>query len=120
MVSGGTATFLARHFNGSQELAGNNALVPTGTGVAGAATVAANFSVRDFLEVNASSAGSGNVSMYDPSQTETIGDSLGAAAPTPVALEHDDPHERRAAPDRECRHRVLRRQRRHARHAEHD
>ena len=63
LVSGGTATFLVRYFDGSQELAGNNALHPTGSGVATTATVAANVSVRDFLEVSASDAGSGGVSL---------------------------------------------------------
>ena len=63
VVSGGTATFLARYFNGSQELFGNNALHPTGSGVASATTASADYSVRDFLEVSAADAGSGSVSL---------------------------------------------------------
>jgi hypothetical protein len=63
VVSGGTATFLARYFNGSQELFGNNALRPTASGVATATTAAADYSVRDFLEVSAAQIGSGTVSL---------------------------------------------------------
>jgi hypothetical protein len=63
VVSGGTATFLARYFNGTQELFGNNALSPSGVGVASAAAVTASYSVRDFLEVTATSTGTGTVSL---------------------------------------------------------
>ena len=79
VVSGGTGTFLVRYFAGSQELAGNNALRPTGSGVATASAVAANFSVRDFLEVTATDMGSGSVTL-GVGQTQT-----------PVAVEAVDP-----------------------------
>src|ERR1019366_5665534 len=46
VVSGGTATFLVRYFDGSQELAGNNALKPMFSGLATAWAVPATFSVR--------------------------------------------------------------------------
>jgi len=80
VLSGGTATFLVRYFDGSQELAGNNAVTPSSTGVASASTVAANFSVRDFLEVSAADMGSGTVTL-------TVGQSQ-----TQVAVEAVDPN----------------------------
>lgn len=63
VVSGGTATFLVRYFDGSQELAGNNALKPTASSTLSATTVAANFSVRDFLEVSATEMGTASVTL---------------------------------------------------------
>jgi len=83
VVSGGTATFLARYFNGSQELFGNNAVTPTGSGVATAVTVAANFSVRDFVEVSAAQMGSGNVSLAVGQTTNQV--PVEAVDPTSVA-----------------------------------
>jgi hypothetical protein len=83
IVSGGTATFLARYFNGTTELFGNNAVTPTGSGVASATTAAANFSVRDFVEVSASQMGTGNVSLAVGQTTNQV--SVEAVDPTSVA-----------------------------------
>ena len=94
VVSGGTATFLARYYNGTQELAGNNALKPTGSGIATATTVAANFSVRDFLEVSATDMGSGSVTLGVGSTDTPV--SVEAVDPSAVAtvglFKQDDSH----------------------------
>jgi hypothetical protein len=63
MIAGGTANFLVRYFAGSQELAGNNGLMPTGSGVASARAVSTDLSPRDFLEVTAPMAGMGSVDL---------------------------------------------------------
>ncbi len=83
IVSGGTATFLARYYNGSQELFGNNAVTPTGSGVATAAVVPANFSVRDFVEVSASDMGTGNVTLAVGQTTNQV--AVEAVDPTSVS-----------------------------------
>jgi MYXO-CTERM domain-containing protein len=72
LLAGGTATFLVRYFNGTKELSGNNALVPTGgTGVT-ASTVATSFSARDFLEVSALDAGTASVSLAVGSTSNVV------------------------------------------------
>jgi MYXO-CTERM domain-containing protein len=62
-VSGGTATFYARYYDGTQELFGNNAVQVAGTGVAAASRVSASWSVRDFVAVTASQMGTGGVTL---------------------------------------------------------
>ncbi|MGD0527150.1 MAG: hypothetical protein ABSE49_18555 [Polyangiaceae bacterium] len=86
MVAGGTATFLVRYFNGSQELFGNNAIKPTGSGVATASAVAASFSVRDFLEVDASQIGSGSVVLGGPGQGSVPVQAVDPSVVTSVTL----------------------------------
>jgi len=61
VVSGGTATFLARYFDGSQELYGNNALTATNIPLALAAVTSTSFSVRDFVQITGTSAGTTSV-----------------------------------------------------------
>jgi hypothetical protein len=57
VVSGGTATFLARYFSGSQELWGNNALSAKGTPQAQAKVVSTSFSISDFVQITGVSSG---------------------------------------------------------------
>jgi hypothetical protein len=83
IVSGGTATFLARYYSGTQELSGNNAVIPTASGIATAAVVPANFSVRDFVEVSAADMGSGNVSLAVGMTTNQV--AVEAVDPSSVA-----------------------------------
>jgi hypothetical protein len=61
VVSGGTATFLARYFAGSQELFGNNALTASNSSLALAAVTSTSFSVRDFVQVTGVSTGTTSV-----------------------------------------------------------
>ena len=64
VVQQGTATFLVRYYLGSQELFGNNAVTVTGTGAVTANTVTSSFGDdRDWVEVDAAQAGSGQVSL---------------------------------------------------------
>jgi hypothetical protein len=51
VVNGGTATFLARYFSGSQELFGNNALTASNTTVALASVTSTSLSASDFVEI---------------------------------------------------------------------
>jgi MYXO-CTERM domain-containing protein len=61
VVNGGTATFLARYFSGSQELWGNNALTAKGTPQALARVVSTSFSISDFVQVTGASSGATTV-----------------------------------------------------------
>ena len=61
VVSGGTATFLARYFAGSRELYGNNAMTATNSPLALAAVTSTSFSVRDFVQVTGMGMGATSV-----------------------------------------------------------
>jgi hypothetical protein len=64
VIQQGTATFLVRYYLGSQELFGNNAVTATGTGAVSANTVTSSFGDdRDWVEVDAAQAGTGQVSL---------------------------------------------------------
>jgi hypothetical protein len=78
VLEGGTATFLVRYFQGSQELWGNNAVRPTGTGAVTAMTTTSSFGDdRDWVEVDAAQPGTGQVSLV-------VGGSTMAVIPTTV------------------------------------
>ena len=61
VVNGGTATFLARYFSGSQELYGNNALTATNTSIALASITSTSLSASDFVEITGTGTGSTTV-----------------------------------------------------------
>lgn len=63
VVSGGTATFLARYFSNSQELYGNDALTAANTPLALASVASTSFSVRDFVEITGLSMGATTVKL---------------------------------------------------------
>jgi hypothetical protein len=64
VVEGGRATFLVRYFKGSQELWGNGAVQPAATGSVTVTTKESGFGdARDWIELDAAQAGSGQVSL---------------------------------------------------------
>ena len=70
LVAGGTATFLVRYYKGSQELYGNGAVTTTSTGAVTATTRTSSFSdARDWVELDAGQAGTGQVALAVGGQT---------------------------------------------------
>jgi hypothetical protein len=64
VVSGGDATFLVRYFEAGTELSGSGALAPTATGaIAASAEQSTLATARDWLEVDGSAPGTGQVSL---------------------------------------------------------
>jgi hypothetical protein len=78
LVEQGTATFLVRYYLGGQEIWGNNAVTATGSGAVTAMTTTSTLGdERDWIRVDASQAGSGQVSLV-------IGNAPATVIPTTV------------------------------------
>jgi MYXO-CTERM domain-containing protein len=70
VVSGGEATFLVRYFEVGTELSGSGALAPTATGsLTTSAAQSTLATARDWLQVDGTTAGSGQVSLVVGGQT---------------------------------------------------
>ncbi len=73
IVEQGTATFLVRYYLGGQEIWGNNAVTATGSGAVTAMTTTSTLGdERDWIRVDASQAGSGQVSLVIGNAPATV------------------------------------------------